>query len=204
VIDFGCGNGFIISELKKWGVSVTGVEGNSNAIEYMPDNIQSNIIITDVSKSLNFGRYDIVISSEVAEHLPEKAANIFVDNLSSHSKNIIFFTAAEPGQGGTDHINEQPHEYWIEKLNQKGFVLLKNETKGIQKYLQVQWKQSVERPSYLIWNSMIFRRATKNDSNLINRQLTFSKVGLFMSLYLLRYLINARMNTFICAIKSLF
>jgi hypothetical protein len=204
VIDFGCGNGFIISEFKKWGVSVTGVEGNSNAIEYMPDNIKSNIIITDVSKSLNFGRYDIVISSEVAEHLPEKAANIFVDNLSSHSKNIIFFTAAEPGQGGTDHINEQPHEYWIEKLNQKGFVLLKNETKGIQKYLQVQWKQSVERPSYLIWNSMIFRRATKNDSNLINRQLTFSKVGLFISLYLLRYLINARMNTFICAIKSLF
>jgi hypothetical protein len=34
------------------------------------------------------------------------------------------FSAAIPGQGGVNHINEQPPKYWVEKFWRRGFVPL--------------------------------------------------------------------------------
>ena len=34
---------------------------------------------------------------------------------------IVIFSAATPGQGGTDHVNERPHSYWIEKFSARGY-----------------------------------------------------------------------------------
>jgi len=34
----------------------------------------------------------------------------------------VVFSAARPGQGGSDHVNEQPPEYWITRFEQNGFV----------------------------------------------------------------------------------
>jgi hypothetical protein len=33
----------------------------------------------------------------------------------------ILFSAAVPGQGGTGHVNEQPHAYWIERFRRLGY-----------------------------------------------------------------------------------
>ena len=60
------------------------------------------------------------MSLEVAEHLPESAADTFVKTLTNLSDNIIF-SAAIPSQGGQNHINEQWHTYWIEKFEKRGF-----------------------------------------------------------------------------------
>ena len=67
--------------------------------------------------------FDLVISMEVAEHLPAKTADRYVTLLTSLSS-VIVVTAAPPGQGGragTDHINEQPPFYWMAKFDQRGF-----------------------------------------------------------------------------------
>ena len=64
--------------------------------------------------------FDVAISMEVAEHLPEKIADRYVDLLTGLS-NIIVFTAAYPGQGGDDHVNEQPALYWISKFQARAF-----------------------------------------------------------------------------------
>jgi hypothetical protein len=42
--------------------------------------------------------------------------------LLSQLSNRIVFTAAPPGQGGTDHVNEQPPSYWIAKFSVRGFA----------------------------------------------------------------------------------
>jgi 2-polyprenyl-3-methyl-5-hydroxy-6-metoxy-1,4-benzoquinol methylase len=56
---------------------------------------------------LDLGRaFDLVISLEVAEHLPESAADAFIDSLVRHG-DVILFSAAIPFQGGHRHINEQ-------------------------------------------------------------------------------------------------
>ncbi|HEU4929160.1 MAG TPA: hypothetical protein VFU38_04970, partial [Candidatus Krumholzibacteria bacterium] len=67
-------------------------------------------------------RFDVAVSMEVAEHLPAPAADRYVDMLTRLAP-VVVFTAATPGQGGNDHVNEQPHEYWIEKFASRGLVL---------------------------------------------------------------------------------
>lgn len=65
-------------------------------------------------------KFDLAMSLEVAEHLPESAADTFVETLTKLSDNIVF-SAAIPNQGGQNHINEQWHTYWIEKFEARGF-----------------------------------------------------------------------------------
>ncbi len=62
----------------------------------------------------------MVISFEVAEHLPESAANTFVDTLVKHG-DLIVFSAAIPGQTGQNHLNEQWQSYWADKFAMKGY-----------------------------------------------------------------------------------
>jgi hypothetical protein len=52
--------------------------------------------------------------------LPEKVADRYVGLLCGLSSTVIF-SAATPGQGGSDHVNEQPHSYWIEKFSARGY-----------------------------------------------------------------------------------
>ena len=61
--------------------------------------------------------YDLAISTEVCEHLPESRSEDLVNFLTSSSK-IILFSAAIPRQGGLNHINEQRPSFW-KKLFEK-------------------------------------------------------------------------------------
>ena len=71
--------------------------------------------------SLTIGvKFDLVISLEVAEHLPEETATTFVESLCRHG-DIVLFSAAVPGQGGTGHINEQWQSYWARIFKAHGF-----------------------------------------------------------------------------------
>ena len=65
-------------------------------------------------------KFDLLLCLEVAEHLPANKAEHLVKTCASHS-NTIFWSAATPGQGGYHHVNEQPHEYWIEKFAAHGY-----------------------------------------------------------------------------------
>lgn len=61
------------------------------------------------------------VSSEVAEHIDPCDTDVFVDNLTSFS-DVVLFSAAILGQGGTHHVNEQWPSYWIEKFAARGFI----------------------------------------------------------------------------------
>ena len=57
----------------------------------------------------------MVVSLEVAEHLPINCTNSFVKSLVNCG-DAVLFSAATPNQGDLNRINEQTHEYWIEKF----------------------------------------------------------------------------------------
>lgn len=117
-VDFGCGIGEVLRNLSVTGVEVCGLEGSKGAVEFAK--IPLNIV--DLSSEIDLGRrFDLAISTEVAEHLPESTADQFVDNIVKHADGAIFFTAAQPGQGGTGHINCQPKEYWETKFAMHGY-----------------------------------------------------------------------------------
>ncbi len=117
VVDFGCGSGEWLSVLPSMDVmDYVGVDGNwSPCVNYPWFNAM------DLCKPVDLGRkFDLAISVEVAEHLPESAAETFVETLCRHS-NRILFSAAIPCQTGTDHINLQWPTYWSSLFRKHGF-----------------------------------------------------------------------------------
>ncbi|MDX2116485.1 MAG: class I SAM-dependent methyltransferase [Planctomycetota bacterium] len=96
--------------------------------------------------------YDLAMSLEVAEHVPEFLADAFVAYMCNTS-DLIVFTAAYPGQGGIGHINEQPRSYWIAKYNARGFTLDEPATQNMARRLT-----QLGAPPYLPTNMMVFRR----------------------------------------------
>lgn len=65
----------------------------------------------------------MALSLEVAEHLPEASAGTFVETLVACADAIVF-SAAIPNQGGTNHVNEQPPEYWAGLFALRGYEVV--------------------------------------------------------------------------------
>lgn len=122
-IDVGCGVGFVMERLDEWKHVVIGIDGSKHAVEIAPPRIRNQIATADITELEPRIKYDLVICTEVAEHMPEQHADKLVSVLCQYALGPIFFTAATPGQGGNDHINEQPHEYWVRKFADNSFVL---------------------------------------------------------------------------------
>ena len=94
VLDVGCGVGAWLAAFADRGVSVTGVDRDVPDAMLMID--PRHVLRHDLSLPLDLGRrFDLVISLEVAEHLPAAAAEVFVDSLVRHG-DMILFSAAIP------------------------------------------------------------------------------------------------------------
>ena len=68
-------------------------------------------------------QFDLVMSLEVAEHLPVRCARQFVDSLTGLGP-VVAFSAAIPQQGGAEHQNEQWPDYWANLFIEKNFVVV--------------------------------------------------------------------------------
>jgi SAM-dependent methyltransferase len=123
VCDLGCGNGFLIDFLKQQGVRVKGVEGSKSALPHVPETVKADIVISSVTRPLSLGLFDLVISTEVAEHVPKRQSTRLVDNMVRHATKGLFFTAAHPGQWGDGHINCQSKDYWKGLFAQRGWFV---------------------------------------------------------------------------------
>jgi hypothetical protein len=123
VIDVGCGRGTWLKAFKSLGADkVVGIDGSCNNQQNMID--QSIIFYeTDLNLPIDenrFDRFDLAMSLEVAEHLEPASAAQFVTSLTGLS-NAVLFAAAYSKQGGTNHINEQPHSYWAQLFKSRAY-----------------------------------------------------------------------------------
>lgn len=157
VIDIGCGTGALLAQLRNEGCSVVGLEYAAAARELCAKRGLDAIAFDIMYDNFDAPRpYDVVISMEVAEHLPEHVADRYVDLLARLGKNIVL-TAATPGQGGTDHVNEQPHEYWIKKFEQRNRILDWTLTSN----WRAAWRDSGHVQSWYYNNLLVFRAPRK-------------------------------------------
>jgi predicted TPR repeat methyltransferase len=156
-LDLGCGNGFLLARLKELGKEVCGLDGSVHALEAVPREIRDHIILHDLTTPLSRDKFDLVICTEVAEHLGERFAELLVDTICAHSRTLVYFTAATPGQGGQHHVNEQPAPYWIEKFQMRGFHLLTDVNASIQQDLE----NIVQTAWWFVRNSMVFAKREK-------------------------------------------
>lgn len=89
-------------------------------LHFRPD----RFVAARLDKPLRLGRrFDLAVSLEVAEHLPERRAKQFVANIVEHAP-CVLFSAAIPYQRGTDHVNEQWPDYWAALFAERGYVVL--------------------------------------------------------------------------------
>ncbi len=65
-------------------------------------------------------RYDLAVSTEVAEHIETERAGQFVANIAATS-DLVLFSAAVPYQGGIGHLNENWIEYWNRRFGKHGY-----------------------------------------------------------------------------------
>jgi SAM-dependent methyltransferase len=122
IVDVGCGVGPWLKAFYDLGIKdILGIDGlwvNKNQL-MIP---KSLFLEKDLEKPLNLSKkYDLVISLEVAEHLPERYAKSFIEQLTKLG-DFILFSAAIPSQGGTCHLNEQWQIYWAKLFEQRDFL----------------------------------------------------------------------------------
>ncbi|ULQ53781.1 methyltransferase domain-containing protein [Flavihumibacter fluvii] len=140
VVDIGCGTGVWLKVCRdELGISdIQGIEGPYLKKEKVKIPFE-NITLTDLKEPLKVNKkYDLVMSLEVGEHLPDSCSDIFVQSLAN-AGDVILFSAAIPGQEGTYHINEQYPEYWAAKFLKAGFVPVDIIRKSIWNNSDVAW-----------------------------------------------------------------
>lgn len=157
VIDVGCGTGVLLEELRTRGCEVCGIEYSDAALAQCRARglrvVKCNL---ETDELLIADKFDLAVSMEVAEHLPERAAGHFIELLCGLADTIVF-TAASPGQGGTDHVNEQPASYWIDMFARCGFG---HETNVAASWRE-QWRLSGSVQRCYYENLMVFYRESQ-------------------------------------------
>ena len=122
VIDVGASGGIFLLELMKRDIKdVLGIDGPwiSDKDIVIP---KENYIRIDLTKPFSFERkFDLVICLEVLEHLSWETGELLLRELTSLS-DVILFSAAVPGQGGTHHVNEQWPSFWTKEFRKYGFT----------------------------------------------------------------------------------
>lgn len=107
--------------------------------------------------------YDLGVCLEVLEHLHSEFADEVAEFLARNCK-VLLFSAAVPGQGGTNHVNERPYSYWISHFRDKGFLVFD--------FLRYELSKHPEVPSYYRNNVILFiKKDNLLDSKLVNLEL---------------------------------
>jgi SAM-dependent methyltransferase len=120
ILDVGCGTGRASAFFLKQNIDVTGIENSKIAFEL--SEVNNYIKRHNLNKVIDLKRkFDLVWCFEVIEHIHPKYESNFLKTLTNHS-NLILISAAQPGQGGFGHFNEQPPEYWINRIFEFGYT----------------------------------------------------------------------------------
>lgn len=124
-VDVGCGAGAFLAELGRRGVGeLVAVEGPWLTRDQL-DAPEAQLVTGELPAVLDTPQlqrtFDLALSLEVAEHLPEPDADRFVERLAALAP-VVVFSAAVPGQGGTGHVHEAWPEEWAARFAAHGLV----------------------------------------------------------------------------------
>ena len=120
LVDLGAGMGEYTKFFVNNGINTTCYDGNPKT----PELSKSRCGVLDLSKDINIGKFDWVLTLEVGEHLPKQYEEIFINNIVNAANKGIVLSWATEGQGGEGHFNERNNDYI--KLKMESFGLINN------------------------------------------------------------------------------
>jgi 2-polyprenyl-3-methyl-5-hydroxy-6-metoxy-1,4-benzoquinol methylase len=142
ILDLGCGRGWLTFLLSKYG-NIVGIEPVKPVVKYAKKMFPHLTFICGTTKDLirqnkEFKTYDLIVSSEVIEHIPDDKKGNFIEDISKLLNDKGFLILTTPRKEAQEEWNsymqpDQPIEDWISEQEleslvvQKGFVKHKME-----------------------------------------------------------------------------
>lgn len=127
VFDVGCGYGQAMQWFRQRGCYALGLDGlecNAEAARHY-----GPVVVHDLTTGPIVPKgIDLVWCCEVVEHVEERFVDHVLDTICCGK--VLAMTHALPGQSGHHHVNEQLPDYWISRVEARGFVL----DRGIEVY----------------------------------------------------------------------
>lgn len=119
VLDAGCAMGFLVETLRDRNVEAWGVDVSEYAIAQVDDRVKPFCRVGSIAGGLG-GDYDLIVSIEVAEHMPPREAEQAIANICAHTTDVIFTSSPNDYREPT-HVNVHPPEYWAGMFARHGF-----------------------------------------------------------------------------------
>lgn len=114
VLELGCAKGFLVEDLRGYGVDAYGIDISQYAIDNAPTAVQSFASVGDIRdlSSYNNKEFDYVYSVRVLGCLDPNDLPVVIDEINRISKNQIHIID-EPSYGSTNYYNLQTKENWL-------------------------------------------------------------------------------------------
>lgn len=151
VLDVGCAYGYILLGMDNRGVRAIGFDISEFAVEEgRKMGLGSSIWVGDASDPAAYepaGRVDLIVSTEVGEHLTPDQVERYLANCRAHGERMLLLVCTHRGDaphesadGDASHINVQPVEWWVERIERAGWEIVEpNPFNTDTRSVQMQW-----------------------------------------------------------------
>lgn len=171
ILDIGCGHGLFVESLRKCGFISYGIEGSKSAVTLWPEKYKDSYQILDLRDDIynEIPKTDIVICTEVAEHIIKDKADHLISIIVANEPEYIYFSAATYYQDSgrnPGHINEQPFMYWLNIFHSFGYCIDVKNTHN----LKVHMMENIQNFTYSWWypkNLFILKKGKGFEDNKI-------------------------------------
>ena len=159
--DVGCATGHLMWEMKNnnSNIEICGYEFFEYHKNAAKEEVKNYINIVDLRDELNTDKkYDLVVCTEVGEHIDKQYCVQFLDNLKSITGKFLIMSWSDSG-GENDSANDPHHQHlnplkyneFVEMMEQNGFALLEEQTKQLLNATHIPHFHDWWRKSLTIW-----------------------------------------------------
>ena len=131
VFDAGCRDGKFLEQvkIKHPNVIIKGCDYFKFAIDACPQSIKDDVFVWDLRDSfVEYKKYDLVVSTEVAEHIDKDYCNVYLNNLKNLLNQYLIITWSNSGGENNrefdqhlQHLNPLSKEQYHEVMKNNGF-----------------------------------------------------------------------------------